>query len=126
MDWTSHCAVIRIESYTDSWHSCSTRQRRPPALCYSEFYKSKEDSIQLVCIQFPDWGDCLPAIDERIDDAILIPLGQGRVADRAAEAVHVKDKVPGAHHQLVGANRSQAAGTAASCKKTVIEAKEKG
>lgn len=48
------------------------------------------------------------------------------MADRAAEAVHVKDKVPGAHHQLVGANRSQAAGTAASSKKTAIEAKEKG
>lgn len=48
------------------------------------------------------------------------------MADRAAEAVHVKDKVPGAHNQLVGANRSQAAGTAASSKKTAIEAKEKG
>lgn len=48
------------------------------------------------------------------------------MADRAAKAVHVKDKVPGAHHQFVGANRSQAAGTAASSKKTAIDAKEKG
>lgn len=65
-----------------------------------------------------------PAIDGGIDDAILIPLGERRVADIAAEAVHMKDQVPGAHHQLVGANGGQAAGTAACNKKTAGKRKK--
>lgn len=65
-----------------------------------------------------------PAIDGGIDDAILIPLGERRVADIAAEAVHMKDQVPGAHHQLVGANGGQAAGTAACNKKTARKRKK--
>lgn len=59
-----------------------------------------------------------PAVNECIDDAILIPLRERRVADSAAETVDMKDQVAGAHHQLVGANGGQAAGTAASAKKT--------
>jgi len=60
-----------------------------------------------------------PAINKSIDYAILIPLCEWRVADRAAEAVDMKDQVTGAHDHFIGANRGQAAGTAASAKKTV-------
>jgi len=43
------------------------------------------------------------------------------VADSAAEAVDVKNKISGAHDQLVGADGGQAARASASTKKTVSD-----
>lgn len=68
-----------------------------------------------------DWDAYIPAVDEGVDDAVLVSLCQWRVADSAAEAVDVKNKISGAHDQLVGADGGQAARASASTKKTVSD-----